>query len=137
MIEQSRAGAFRNPPGFYVSLLKENVTPPESFENTRKRQMREEAREALLEERAKRQALEREYDEYCSREVERYIAEHLSPEEVERTVEAKKRELLQQYPGLRHEAIKDVSRRAVIADLKKQIPAVSFTGFCKGRLFES
>ncbi|HUD57732.1 MAG TPA: hypothetical protein VMR02_21055, partial [Terracidiphilus sp.] len=39
-------GTFRNPPGFYVSLIRDNISPPAYVETSRTRQMRLETERA-------------------------------------------------------------------------------------------
>jgi len=99
LIAQS-PGSFRNPPGFYVSLLRDNIVPPETFPTTRRRKLVEEARRAEQEQWDRRQRLELEYEEYRRRRVDAHIEASLSPQEFQALVEAQKREYGKQFPGL-------------------------------------
>ena len=41
-IASEPSGTFRNPPGFYVSVIRDNTPVPENFESSRKRRERQE-----------------------------------------------------------------------------------------------
>jgi hypothetical protein len=63
---------YKNPAGFYIYLIRENVTVPASFETSRKQA----AREAEARRRAEEERLQGEYDLYKRSEIERHITEH-------------------------------------------------------------
>lgn len=90
-------GNFRNPPGFYIHLIKENITVPEEFETSRKRQLREEAYAQRAEAEHEQLKLEVAYEEYLSEEVDRYIATEEGQVEYDKLVKAKKTELRTKY----------------------------------------
>src|SRR5262249_46459932 len=92
MIKQA-PGNFRNPPSFHLYLIKENVSVPEDFETRHKRDLREEDRAQRASQELEQMKLETEYNEYLSREVDRYIDTEQGQLDYERLVEAKKTEL--------------------------------------------
>ena len=69
-------GKIKNPPGFYISLLRDNIQPPQSFESTRKRKQREQAEHKAKEKQERQALLKREYEAYREQELDRYIAAH-------------------------------------------------------------
>jgi hypothetical protein len=85
-----------NPPGFYLYLLKENITIPDDFVTSRKRKLREQAhaeRERWIDEQIQR---EQAYEDYRSQEINRYIESH--PEEYAQVFEERRRRFLEKYP---------------------------------------
>lgn len=92
---------FRNPPGFYLHLLKGNVMVPETFDTSRKRQLREQSYAAQAKaERALRE-LEETYEEYRRQAVDQYIQAALGAQAYTALLEAKRQELLQRYQQAR------------------------------------
>src|SRR3990172_2794846 len=62
-ISQAPKGKFYNPAGFYIRLIEENITPPPTFESSRKRQQREGMLNAERQEHEDRLRLELAYAE--------------------------------------------------------------------------
>lgn len=83
-------GNFRNPPGFYIHLIKENVTVPENFETSRKRKMWEDARAQRALEDQERLKLDEAYGDYLREEIDRYIATEQGVAEFKELVETKR-----------------------------------------------
>ncbi len=80
-----------NPPGFYIYLLRSNYAVPADFETSRKRALREQARQRDMDARARqaqaeldKYALRERYDAWVLEETERYIREKVPPAAVER-----------------------------------------------------
>lgn len=96
-----QAGKFTNPPGFYISLLRDRTAPPATFETSRQRTARIEAELARQRERDRLQAEEEERDREARRLAEERLAA-LSPEQ--------------------HQKL----RAKVIADLKARFPNAGF-----------
>lgn len=94
-IQQSR-GKISNPAGFYISLVSGNVSPPPTFETSAQRTAREEEDRRRAEEHRKQEELETEYDWYCEREIDGYIAA-LDPAEVATVLDAKRQEMREKY----------------------------------------
>jgi hypothetical protein len=86
-------GTIRNPAGFYIHLIEQKITPPESFLTTRRAKALEEARQAQDRERM----LRYEREEACRAEnnaaVDRHIAAHILPEDMARLVAQQETEL--------------------------------------------
>src|SRR5262245_36940521 len=79
-IQQAPAGKFYNPAGFYIRLIRENVTPPPNFETSRKRKLREEAGQTWQREQADKASLELAYGRYLDEAVEQHIRRNYSKE---------------------------------------------------------
>lgn len=127
-------GNFRNPPGFYIHLLKENITVPDDFETSRKRRLREKARAERAREEHQRMKLELAYNEYLSGEVDRYIATEQGRLEFEEVAEAQRARLLASHKYTRTwpaetvtRLVQNVARSEV---LQNRIKPISFEEFC-------
>src|SRR5437879_7165313 len=57
VIHASKPGTFRNPPGFYFSLIRDNLRPPDTFESSRKQKLNQEAARAHHAQAAQRQEI--------------------------------------------------------------------------------
>jgi len=68
-------GGIKNPPGLYVTFIRENLVPPDSFETSSKRRLRQEQREAVSKDQDAA-ALALAYAEYRNREIDRNIADN-------------------------------------------------------------
>lgn len=125
-------GGFRNPPGFYVSILRDRIVPPDAFESSRRRKLREESERADQEQAAQRLELELAYDDYRILTVDRYIAKHLTDRDFEAAVETRKDEFRNQYPGLAAQTLREVAVGRVRAELEKHVPELmDFAAFCQ------
>jgi hypothetical protein len=108
-----------NPAGFYVYLLRENVTPPETFETRRQREARELARQARSEQEQRRYEIETAYAAYRTAETERYIAAHVTATELEGIIKEKIAERRKQYRSLTASVLRGIAERdarIVLAD---------------------
>jgi hypothetical protein len=126
---------FRNPAGFYVSLLRENVEVPESFVTSHRR--REEDQRLENERRALDQKAEQElaYRDYQQDAVEAHIRT-LKPAEYERRVAEKKAAVVERHPQAAQwtpthlAAYADVQVRA---DLSRELSLMTFDQFARGK----
>jgi hypothetical protein len=131
LIRQSRSGTFRNPPGFYIYLLAEKITPPENFETSRKRAIREEAARTEDRERLEQLRLEDAYNDYRDQAVTEYKEKLIPPDRLEAMLAEKVATLRQQYRGLPIETLRQFADRAVNADLRRLTPLMTFETFCE------
>lgn len=134
LIRRASPGTYRNPPGFYIYLIQNNVLVPENIETRRMRQLRLAAEEEQS--RASSRLAERDmaYAEYMRETVDRYINESLSAEERRELYETKRRELLKQHSymaGWNDEQIRDVVHSAVQNVVLGRIELMSFEEFCE------
>jgi len=120
--------AFRNPPGFYIYLVRENVPIPQSFETIRAR----EARARADEERSAQQAAYTDYQTTAMRE--RFEA--LPEEERRRRLQDKWAEVLGRLPAAAAwspDAIDSYAEASLYRDLAREVPLLSFEEFVKVR----
>jgi len=125
LIAQNPSG-FRNPPGFYISLIRDNVIPPDSFENSRRRQEREERERARQQWLFEEQQLRFEYEHYLTEEKDRYIREHLSQEHYQELLEAKRKRFKRQYPHLPEQTLTEMAHGAIRGEIESQVSFLSF-----------
>jgi hypothetical protein len=137
-IASEPAGTFRNPPGFYISVVRDNVPVPANFDSSRKRREREINETKLIEEReaGERRALELEeaFAEYRRAEVESYIAHHLAPGEHAAMIEDHKRSYVAQFRNAAHwpaETLHSIAVNAAAVELSRRAPILTFDEFCQ------
>lgn len=118
--------AFRNPAGFYVTLIRQNFAPPPTFETGKQRTARR-AREDAKEERAH---LELAYDDYRRDEIERYISMSVAPEEFEQLTRAKEIELRRQHKSLPDRTIAGMARLSARFEIGGRMSLPTFEEFC-------
>jgi len=119
-----------NPAGFYIHLIQNDTPVPEGFETTAKRRAREENERKERESRAAeeaRQLLEWEYDEYCQREVERYI--QTNPDAFVAVKDAKWSENRARYQTFSDETITSMSAREAKSVIRRQIDILTIEEF--------
>ena len=128
LIQQSQRGAFRNPPGFYIHLIRENVMPPESPHNgsLEPAQAHEEQERNYW----KQRDLELAYEEFKRAESKRYIAEHRS-QDFPAAVEHKRRELAKTYRNVLPEFLDEMATQMVRGEMARQMEVMSFQEFCR------
>ncbi|HWC00836.1 MAG TPA: hypothetical protein VG672_29220, partial [Bryobacteraceae bacterium] len=127
LIQQSQRGSVRNPPGFYVHLIRENVTPPDNFLNSRRSDSQAE------EERERNYWMERElelaYEEYKREEANRYIAENLNQGELPGAIERKKKELAKSYRNVLPQFLEEIATQMVRGEIARNLEMISFEEF--------
>jgi hypothetical protein len=129
LIKQAAPGVFRNPPGFYIWLIAENIAPPPHFESTRLRRIREEEQRGTAEQELRLSHLQMKYEDYQRAEVERYISS-LTPAEYSERLEGKRKELSGTYQNLPQGTLTDIAKVALSIDLRSSVPLINFEEFC-------
>jgi hypothetical protein len=132
LIQRSGRDKFRNPPGFYVHLIREKVMPPESFLAGRRapapsKDLCNESERRYW----RRRELELSYEEYRREEAARYIAEKVTPQEFTAAVQAKKIELAGMYRSLRPEAVEEIATQMVHAEIARRLELLPLEEFCR------
>jgi hypothetical protein len=124
-ISRSRPGEIRNPAGFYIHLVKENILPPPGFETTRRAKLREEAYRAEQEENYQRLLQEEAYQRYRGETIESFIREQRLEGECQRLAEKATGEIRAQWrrnaPADVVTELADRKARQIIAE---RIPAL-------------
>lgn len=134
LISRSSRGRINNPPGFYLYLVKNNVVPPEQFETTGKRRLRERAEAERAQAGLEQAALEIAYLDYRKRAVDRFIETTLSEDSYREAVEANKLELKRTYKPsapLKDEVWSEMAVSRLRSEIAKTIDLVDFETFCK------
>jgi hypothetical protein len=130
---------FYNPAGLYIHLIKENATPPETFETSRKRKLREAARQAQEKEQREFAALQLAYMQYREEQLDRFV--EANPDEYSTLVETKKRKLAQEghwkriFAG-KQDILQRAAERQVRTDLLGRVVMMNFDQFRQQRCIE-
>jgi hypothetical protein len=131
-VVESDPNKIRNPAGFYVSLIRDNITIPSSFETTRKREAREQNEVDRRAARDERQRLNNDYRLYQDREIETHLAS-LAPCALQELLAQAKNELFTEHKNLRlmdETHIDRVVRSKAASIIRDQLRFMSFTAFC-------
>jgi hypothetical protein len=131
LINRAQAGSFRNPPGFYIWLISQKITPPPEFQSSRSREVVPGAE--VTEEQMRTQALRAEYEEFCRSEVENRIRA-MDPAEYSDKLQAKIRELGRAYSNLAPATMEQIARGALLRDVRTSAELPEFESFCLNRL---
>jgi hypothetical protein len=136
-----------NPPGFYIYLLRENFPVPSAFETTRKRQLREEARQknaVAVAQQAQRE-LERyeqreRYQAYLDEQTDLHIRKNISSSEYERLLRGQMKKIRDDFPQYRwpEPALRDFAAKKIREELATEMNLLTFEEFLEqntGRLF--
>ncbi len=138
VIAKAPKGKIHNPPGLYISTIRDNVSPPDGFFGSRKRQQWEAARQAKAVESARKAALEMAYDIYQNEILDTYVAN--LPVQEYRTLLAEARSLSRRtYRSMTAAQIDDLAAGIVRRDLKERncMPKQSFAQFCQSEGLKS
>jgi hypothetical protein len=131
-IASESSGAFRNPPGFYVSVIRDNAAVPKSFHSSRRRSVAD-----LLEIEHERNVadqieLESAYEEYKRSVVDLYIQTTLDQSEYESIVERHKQTYVAQFRAAAQwpaATLHSIATNAAAVELATKIPMMSFEEF--------
>jgi hypothetical protein len=129
LIAQGGPGAFRNPAGFYVYLLREGITPPKDFETSRKRVARQAEAEEQEQHYRERLQLEQAYQEYTDAQTANYIRTHVSEAELTERTAQRKKSLGIQFQNMTADQLEDLARRTVIAEIRRTVPVMGLEEF--------
>lgn len=125
-------GAIRNPPGFYVHLLRDKVTPPPSFETSRLRKLREVAREEDQNRRVTDVRQRLDYEQYQEDIVERFISTELPKDVYERMFREKRAGVKKAFRHLPEVTLDHITHQAIRREIREQqlVEFMSFEEFC-------
>ncbi len=91
-------GNIKNPPGLYVTFVRDNVIPPEWFETNRVRKEKYERLSLIKTKEQEEEAQRLAYENYRRQQIDQYIADN--PIRYQESYNAKNQEALVKYPGL-------------------------------------
>jgi len=133
ILRQAGSGTFRNPPGFYVSLVRDNVSPPDSFETSRRRKHREEAQRAELDHTLKAHQAEFYYDDYRRAAVDQAVSA-LAADALNAAIAAKRKQYHRIHPTLPPETLNEIALAAVRNDIETHLKLLTLDQFSNTRL---
>ena len=126
VIAQNRA-QFRNPPGFYVSLIRNNVIPPLTFETSQRRKEREVQERTRQEKLVEEKALRTEYDHMYRLETrERYVQEHLPREEYQALLDSSLKECKKLFPRVPAQTLQEIAHSKLCAEIEPRVTFLTF-----------
>ncbi len=120
LIERSR-GRIANPPGFYAYLIKQDVRPPQGFEQP-----------ALAPRAVENTESRKAYEDHCRALAIRYLHQKYSPVEYEQILDEKGREVRRQYPASElwtQQQLRQVAEGLLIGEALKAAPTPAFEQF--------
>lgn len=118
----------RNPPGFYVALIRDKVPPPPGFATSRRVADGQQALEFAEEEAIRQQKRTEAYEHYVQAELDRAAAA-LSSEDYAARLAAKRRHYSRQFPNLFSETLDHLAQQGVRNDLRETLRLQSFGEF--------
>lgn len=118
--ELIKGGGIRNPPGFYVTVLRDNLAPPPGFLTAAERRQEREAEQLRQTRETERGLGQLAYEEYRREAVECWIRSNISGAEMEVRLTEKRREYGARYSTLPMETVEEIVRASVRADLAQQ-----------------
>ena len=131
---------FYNPAGLYIHLVRENATPPETFETSRQCSLREAARQAREKEEQEFATLQLAYMHYQEQQLDRFV--EANPNEFSTLVEAKKKRLAQEtywkriFAG-KQDVLQKAAERQVRTDLLGRAEIITFDEFRQQRSMQN
>ncbi len=120
---------FTNPAGFFIHLIRENVTIPATFETSRQQAARREEEQRRLLRQREREELERRYESYKDAEVECYLRDHLDAAEFTVLKEAHAAALRTKHRNLTSAWIEKFAERETRAEIGDRATILSFEEF--------
>lgn len=127
-------GTYRNPPGLYVSVIRDNEAVPENFEAARRRKEQDEVPTSDVPADSVDMEMEELYSEYRRRHVENYIRQHLTADEYESMVSELKRNYVKQYQNAaqwQEETLHSIAVNATAVELARRIPMATLEEFSR------
>lgn len=123
------SGSLRNPPGFYVSVIKDGLLPPASFETSRARALRlemEEARERKLQD---HQTLELAYQNYKLEQLDAYLASGIAAAELQLRHSRIRAQIVKDFPTLPAATIEEIVTGMVRKSFLSEVEMLDFETF--------
>jgi hypothetical protein len=123
-------GTFWNPAGFYVALLRDNLEPPAHFLSAHQRAQREDARQALVEDRRRSARLSDAYSRYRDEQAAIHLAA-MGASERDDALAAKVHELRSRFTSLcwNPEHLRSVAQASLRSELADALPLLDFRTF--------
>ena len=129
LIDQ-QPGKIANPPGFYVSFVRDNIAPPATFETSTHRELKAAAKQARDKEKALQAKLKLAYEAYLDTETTAHIAT-LDPGDYSARLAATTTALKRDYPLQRcgPSVVRGLAETALSKALRDDLSLMSFSAF--------
>jgi hypothetical protein len=131
-VVQGSRGKIKNPPGFYVTFLRNNDPVPEDFVSSSKAAFMRMEEEARGKEMAKQWLIQQEYEDYVRTEVELLVA-RISEREREEHLEIIRRDVRKAYPFMTPKAIQEAAELRLRRNLRESSPLLTLDEFIHNR----
>jgi len=118
--------SIKNPPGFYISLLRDNVPVPAWFLGQIAEQA---AAEAKASEHLRQQREELLYNRYRRKALEEWVKNHVTAEEWEAAVTERMKGIRKQYPNLVESSQRELAEGFARSVYLEQVPLMSLQEF--------
>jgi hypothetical protein len=125
-------GRLHNPPGFYVTFLRNNDPVPEDFVGSSQAAMNREAEELRRQADQRNFLLGQEYDDHISAEIDRLVA-LLPQDEIEAHRESFRKQVKKEYPFMPQEHAKALVQNKIRLKVRQESSLPSFDEFCRNR----
>lgn len=125
---RSASPPLRNPPGFYVALIRDRVPPPPGFATSRRLHAEQQSLNFAEEESLRRQQQTEAYEQFVQAEIDRALAA-LPADEHRARLAAKRRHYSRQFPNLFAETLDHLAQQGVRSDLRESLPLPSLDTF--------
>lgn len=117
-ISRAPSDKFHNPPGLYIAVIRDNISPPQSFSGSRKRRLCEQAQQAKDAERAAHARAEMDYEDYRNQAIDRHLAS-LPAKQYQQMLNDARRQLKRSYSGMSDTQVSELAANWVRAEVNK------------------
>ncbi len=122
-----------NPPGLYVTYIRDNIAPPAEFPTSRKRALIDQSRQRKRLDEAHAAQLKLDYEAFCVAETTRYIEQVLPAEEYQAMLETHRRQNQHLFADMPSDELDALTRGTVRSEImhggRLKLPTLTeFTG---------
>jgi hypothetical protein len=133
LLAEAKKGKIRNPPGLYVSLIRDKILPPPGFETSSRRQLREAREQRQEAARSAQLRFENDYLEHCEKLLKEWVNGQFRPDELDRQIRARRQMLKSAYGHLPEQTQDDIARGSLMSEWREQIPLPGREEFRRSR----
>ena len=127
-MREARPGTFRNPPGFYFALVRDDVRPPDTFLTTGK--LQETSRGSASEEQAAQRDQKRAYARYREQQAQAAF-DAIPAEQRAARVAERRREYARKFPSLPSQTLEEISMQAARREIEESLPLMPLEEFSR------
>lgn len=125
-------GRIENPPGFYVSMLKENIPVPDFFETTNRRNLRQGREREYFEKQTLAVEQTALYEDYVRTQLDRHITQVLGEVRFSEMVKTALPDCEKRYPNVPRSTLTEIAESSVRCSLRQALSVLSFEEFRRG-----